>query len=249
MNRSRTGWSLPLLLLAGCSPAYTPTVELYPGALPGSGGSGLSASGSAIASSGAASPSGSVAGSGHGSSSGISSSLDAGTGASGGGTGTAGPDAASQGEAAASGGGCSLSVAVTTVTDNGRYSPRNIGAIWITKSSGAFVKTLEVWAGQRMSHLTMWGSVTASAGMSRNTVDAVTGATLSSHETHNVSWNCTDTAGTVVPDGPYRVYFEMTDRNASGPNSFVAFTKAPMSQKVTPPDATYFKQISLVFSP
>jgi hypothetical protein len=162
--------------------------------------------------------------------------------------GSSGPDASAR-EGAASGGGCSLSVTVTTVTDNGNYSPRNIGAIWIANGSGAFVKTLAAWAGQRISHLTMWGSVTAAAGMSRNTVDAVTGATLSSHRTHNVSWNCTDTNESVVPDGPYRVYFEMTDRNASGPNSFVAFTKAPMSQTLMPPDATYFKQISVVFSP
>ena len=265
VNRGPTACSFPLLLLGcslvggslvGCSPAYAPTVELWPASdasltgitvpISASSGSGSSASGSAHGSS-AASQSGSASGSGRGSSSGTNS-LDAGTGASEA-SGTSGPDAASQLEGAASGGGCSLSVSVTTVTDNGNYSPRNIGAIWIANGSGAFVKTLAAWAAQRIRHLTMWGSVTATAGLSRNTVDAVTGATLSMHETHNVSWNCTDTAGRIVPDGPYRVYLEMTDQNASGPNAFVAFKKAPMSQTLMPPDATYFKHLSLVFSP
>jgi hypothetical protein len=69
------------------------------------------------------------------------------------------------------------------------------------------------------------------------------------HRTHNVTWNCTDVTANVVPDGAYRAYFEMTDRNASGPNMFVDFTKGPKAVSVSPPDQAYFKGINLMFTP
>jgi hypothetical protein len=163
------------------------------------------------------------------------------------GTSNSGSDAGATGPS--DGGGCSLSVTVTTVTDNGSFSPRNIGAIWIATGTGVFVKTLALWAANRTSHLTLWGSMTAAANLPRNAVDAITSATLSMHETHQVSWNCTNTSEKVVADGPYRVYFEMTDKNASGPNDFVAFTKGPAPESLMPPDAPYFKGISVVFVP
>lgn len=146
-------------------------------------------------------------------------------------------------------GSCSLSVTVTTVTANGNYSPRNVGAIWIARDNAAYVKTLAVWARQRISRLTLWNSTTSQAGLSDNTVDAITGATLSNHQTHKVSWNCTDTSRSLVPDGAYRVYFEMTDKNGAGPNTFVSFTKGPMPFNLSPPDQNNFKGMSLVYTP
>jgi hypothetical protein len=52
-----------------------------------------------------------------------------------------------------------------------------------------------------------------------------------------------------VPDGAYRVYFEMTDRNGSGPHTFVNFTKGPMPFNLSPADQSNFKGIDLVFAP
>jgi len=52
-----------------------------------------------------------------------------------------------------------------------------------------------------------------------------------------------------VPDGAYRVYFEMTDRNGAGPNTFVSFTKGPMPFNLSPPDQNNFKNMSLVYAP
>lgn len=145
--------------------------------------------------------------------------------------------------------GCSLAVSLTTATNGGRYNPRNIGAIWIANGSGRFVKTLAAWARTRIGHLTQWTSVSSAAGLNRNTVDAVTGATLSTHQVHNVTWNCKDTTGAVVPDGPYLLGFEMTDNNSTGPNRTVSFTKGPMPFQTTAPDSTTFKSISLRFTP
>ncbi len=150
---------------------------------------------------------------------------------------------------AGAGTGCTLAVTLTTVTDNGRYSPRNVGAIWIANGSGKFVKTLGAWARTRISRLTLWSSVSAAAGLSRNTVDAVTSATLSSHQTHNVTWNCKDTTGAVVPDGSYQLSFEMADDNATGPHGTVSFTKGPMPLQMSAPDSPNFKGITLRLTP
>jgi hypothetical protein len=144
---------------------------------------------------------------------------------------------------------CSLSVTVTTTTNNGFFSPRNVGAIWVAQGSGAFVKTLAVWAKARINDLNLWDNATSAAGLHRNTVDAITGATLSMHQTHNAKWNCKDTGEAAVPDGPYRVYFEMTDDNGSGPNTFVDFPKGSRALRLSAPDTAHFKSIELVFVP
>ena len=114
--------------------------------------------------------------------------------------------------------GC-LTVSFTTVSPKGKYSPRNIGAIWITDANGAYVKTLTVWAGKRAKYLTKW--ISSSGG---DKVDAVTSATLSSHGTRQGVWNCTDKAGQALGNGDYFLNAELTDRDGSGPYMKVPFT-------------------------
>jgi hypothetical protein len=143
---------------------------------------------------------------------------------------------------------CSLSVSVTTTAPGGKYQPRNVGAIWIADDTGAFLESLDVWGNRRLSHVTAWNAATKAAGVPGNTVDAVTSATLSTHRTHNVSWNCEDYNGQVVPDGTYRVYFEVTDSNNSGPNHFETFTKGPTAATAQA-SATNFNNIVLTFTP
>jgi hypothetical protein len=143
---------------------------------------------------------------------------------------------------------CSLGVSVKTTSTGGEYSPRNIGAIWIADGSGRFVKTLALWADERVDSLEAWLDATMQAGEDSNTVDAVTGATLSSHKTHMVTWNCTDVHGSLVPDGSYSVEFEMTDDNSAGPRTNVSFTKGAMPATFTG-DQTNFKSIQVVFTP
>lgn len=247
------------LFAASCT-SYQPALELWPSS---------DASSTTLASTGSAGRSGSAggsAGSGSTGTSGTGTATGSGAAASGGsiasGSDEGGIDAGSMdafatpdsGGSAGDGGsvttsGCNLSVTMTTVSPNGGFSPRNIGAIWVAQGSGTFVKTLSLWAQTRVSHLTLWSSATTAAGLRRNTVDAVTSATLPSHQTHKVSWNCTDTARAVVPDGSYRLYFEMTDDNVTGPSLFVPFTKSGVAATVSPPDAMNFKGVKLVFSP
>jgi hypothetical protein len=140
-------------------------------------------------------------------------------------------------------------IVVTTVDDFQCYSPQNVGAIWIAQSSGAFVKTLQLWAKTRIDHLVLWNSATKAAGLSRNTVDAITSATQQSFGTHVVYWNFTDTTGKTMPDGAYRVYFETTDQNVPGPNTFVSFTKGPTTATFTALDSANFMDLKVIVTP
>jgi hypothetical protein len=97
---------------------------------------------------------------------------------------------------------------ITTHSTGQNYDPRNIMAVWITDDTDNFVQTLKKRANNRQQYLYKW---IASSG--QNTVNAITGATLSSHQTHNLSWNCQDVSGSTVPDGWYRVRGEYTTRN------------------------------------
>jgi hypothetical protein len=249
---------LAAALVASCEAVpYEPQAELWPSATAvgpsGSGGLGGRATGSGGGSGGHDNGGNVGSGGDQGSGGDVGSGGDTGLGGSsaGGSAGTAGSqDTGGQG---GSMGGqlshpCTLAVTMTTVTDNGRYSPRNVGAIWIDDASGKFLKTLEKWGNRRDGNLS-WYDATYSAGLERNTVDAITGATLSSHKTHNATWNCTDTDGNLVDYGPYSLHFEMTDANHSGPTASFDFSVSTMPFTLTPPDEPNFKGIKVVFTP
>ena len=68
-----------------------------------------------------------------------------------------------------------LEISVRTVENGANFSPRHVFAAWIEDNVGNFVKTLELNAAARKQYLYTWNS--ASSG---NTVDAVTGSTLTS---------------------------------------------------------------------
>lgn len=144
---------------------------------------------------------------------------------------------------------CSLKVQVLTVTTGKGYDPKNVGAIWVADSAGKFVKSLNVWAGTRASHLNKWRADTSAAGLASNKVDAMTGATMSNHAQRTGTWNCTNAMKAPVADGNYKVCFEMTESNGAGPNSCVDFVKGPTSAMVMPPDEMNFKGRVLQFTP
>ena len=98
---------------------------------------------------------------------------------------------------------------MTTVTARGRYAPDNVGAVWITDSSGRFVKTLKTWGLRRLGNATAWQ--TASLG---NNVDAVTGATRQSHGPLQATWNCTDVSHQPVVNGSYTLNVTFAESDA-----------------------------------
>lgn len=137
-----------------------------------------------------------------------------------------------------------LYVSVATSTAGGNYSPRNIVAIWVTDSSGKFVKTLTVYADKRKSDLTNWVSAS-----NKNTTDAVTGATLTSFGTITAKWNGTNTSGTVVADGSYNLCMELTDKGGTGNYSKFEFTKGATELSLTPANVSSFSSISIKWMP
>jgi len=139
-----------------------------------------------------------------------------------------------------------LSISVATGSTGGNYAPRNILAIWIEDSSGKFVKTLLAYADKRKTHLNTWEAATTAAGSVYNSVDAITGATQSSHATRTCIWNGTNYSKTLVPDGDYKLRMELTDKNGTGNTASFTFTKSANSQKLTPAEVLpSFKTVSL----
>lgn len=118
-----------------------------------------------------------------------------------------------------------LSVNFTTNSYNGKYAPKHVLAAWITDDSGAFVKSLMVYASSRKSYLTNWYKSTSSG----DKTDAVTGATLNSHGALNCTWNGKNSAGTTVPDGVYKLCVEFTENNSTGRYTTFSFTKGVSS--------------------
>jgi hypothetical protein len=137
----------------------------------------------------------------------------------------------------------------------GRYSPRNVGAIWIEDGSGKFVKTIERWAAIRSGDLRRWSSASGGWGFSffgapsasPDAVDAVTAATLTTHKAHNPTWTMKDGSGAVVADGSYKVVLEVAD--GSNAVTELMFTKGPMAQTVTAPAGRGFASFTATYTP
>lgn len=164
--------------------------------------------------------------------------------------GTAGPP-----PVAASAG--TLTIDFNTVGIGGRYAPRNVGAVWILGPSGKFVKTLERWAAVRAVHLKKWASSGAppwsaffGIGAPPDELDAVSRATLGSHQPHHLTWDLKDPAGMVVPDGKYTVSIELADDNSKASVSASAtFDKGPAPASVSPPDMAPYTGLKIMYQP
>lgn len=140
--------------------------------------------------------------------------------------------------------GMSLSLDFTTVSQRGRYAPKNIGAVWIEDATGKYVKTLDAWAAKRARYLTKW----VSKNPTGDRVDAISRATLPNHIAHHAIWNLKDSKGVVAPDGEYTIYIESTDQETSpGQWTSLKFTKSADPQTVMPPNATSYTGIKLVY--
>jgi hypothetical protein len=131
---------------------------------------------------------------------------------------------------------------VRTTSPGGTYAPRNIGAIWVEDDNGQFLQTLERWANNRRQYLYTWNSRTGG-----NVVDGITGATRSSHTTHNLSWDFTNFSGDTVAPGNYVMWVEMTDRHSQGPVYSFSFPYMGSAETISPPEQTYFHNMELSY--
>jgi len=142
-----------------------------------------------------------------------------------------------------------LTVTATTSSAGGNFAPKNIVAIWVEDEQGNFVKTLLAYAQTRKTHLNTWEASTTAAGSAFNVVDAITGATKSSHGTRTCSWNAKDFNQNIVADGNYTVWMELTDKNATGNFSSFNFTKGAEPVNLTPLNVPSFGSISISWEP
>lgn len=134
---------------------------------------------------------------------------------------------------------------VTTITDGGTYSPRNVFAIWVTDAQTNFVKTLLCRANSQKRWLIQWNQ--NSGG---DVTDGITGATRTSHGATNVIWNCRNSSGALVPDGQYRILVEFTERNGQGPyTTAVSFVKGSAPVSLSPANLPRFTGMSLTYTP
>lgn len=137
-----------------------------------------------------------------------------------------------------------LTVEFKSATAGGKYSPRNVVAVWVEDENGEFVKTLLAYADRRITHLNNWESTTDKKGVKYDRTDAITGATKSSHETRSCLWDGTDYNKNVVADGNYSLCMELTDKNSTGNYSSFSFIKGE-TNKVEPGDVPSFLNISI----
>lgn len=141
-----------------------------------------------------------------------------------------------------------LQYTVRTVTYNGTYAPRNAGVIWITNSQNQFIKTLKIWAASYRLTLIRWIQ-----NSGNNTIGAITSASLSNHQLHNVSWDGKDYQNIEVPDGEYKINVEFTEHNATASNlgkfKSITYTKGNVAFFNTYPNEAYFSDLSLGWEP
>jgi flagellar hook assembly protein FlgD len=143
----------------------------------------------------------------------------------------------------------SLTFTVRTLTNSTGYSPKHVLSIWIKDSLGNFIVSRKVMAASRKKHLVKWV-----ASSNYNTTSATTGATLSAHQTHTITWDGKDYNNQSVTDGVYQVWVEYTSENSangqpSGPSMSVLFHKGPVSEHLTPANLAYFQNIMLDWVP
>ena len=107
-------------------------------------------------------------------------------------------------------------------------------AVWITDQDDNFVRTITKMGVNEDYYLFKW-KLSALA----NVADAITGATLTSHESHNYVWDCKNKEGVIVSDGAYSLNIEFADDDSQGPVTKINFTKGD-TITILPTDETYF---------
>lgn len=144
-------------------------------------------------------------------------------------------------------GGWQLAITLTTSSPGGdlRFDPEHVHAVWAETQGGAFIKTIGRWGVVEYGHLTQWEAADGTH------IDGWTGATPKAYQQHHVVWDFTDRSDQEVPDGTYRIRFELTNHNAEQ-NQFhrtsVIFQKDGQARSESYPDQGGYRDIKLDYS-
>jgi hypothetical protein len=130
---------------------------------------------------------------------------------------------------------------------NKTYTPTNVGAVWIEDGAKNHIKTLDVWADERLAALFVWRK----RGCGRLELDAISGATRPDHGLpHEAMWAGDDLHGNPVPDGPYRLNIEVTETEGDYSKwSEIEFQKGTQAFSDMPPDHPAHKGLSITYAP
>jgi hypothetical protein len=113
-----------------------------------------------------------------------------------------------------------------------------MGAIWVEKPDGSFVRSLKVWRlhAERKQHLVGYNKVCECPKP-----DVTATATLNKHREHVASWDMTDRDGAAVPEGTYTLHIEVADYDVA--NELRLNKEAPST--VMPESAAFFTGLKL----
>lgn len=136
-----------------------------------------------------------------------------------------------------------LKLTVTSVSYGGKYANRHCIAAWIKTKDGKYVNSFLVYAKSRITHLTDWK---ANSGSIKG--DAITGATINPHRTHNVTIKARDYQGKALAKGDYILCFQMTEANNAGKTYYYNFSIGDNSFDLFPAGSANFKSIKLSYT-
>jgi hypothetical protein len=128
----------------------------------------------------------------------------------------------------------------TTASTGGQYSPKNVGAAWIERGGGGWIKMLDGWFFLRGGNL---GKLVGAAG--GRPLDAITSATLPNHRAHHNTWNLLDSTGAPVAAGAYQLVLEVTDRNNASRSIVIPFNLGSAPETMNPAGDQYFSGITI----
>ena len=135
-------------------------------------------------------------------------------------------------------------------------TPKNIGAIWIEDSEGRLVRSLQVWANERLLDLAKYNRARDLADgkldgkLSPKDVDATTSATVRGYMARHVTWDLKNRAGADVPAGKYTLVVEVADKdNHEGDNpgewASVEFDTKQRPMLMNPEPTQYYTDMKL----
>ena len=153
-----------------------------------------------------------------------------------------------------------LNIKFTTLQPDpsGEYGNEHIHVVWLADTSDNFISTVgtnvgiqrTVWAGKRKgSFKTWWGLGNESDRQSD--IAARTGATQTSYKAYDIKWNFRKLDGSEIPNGTYRLYFELTNADNGGRRNYTYFTitKGNSSWTEGPTTQDRYKDVELTFTP
>ncbi len=142
-----------------------------------------------------------------------------------------------------------LEVSFATEVYGGKYAPANCGAVWIEDAVGAYVRTLELWAGERQPSVVSWSA--SICGDDPTIADVVTGATLKQPASHTATWDTKDFLGNIVSDGLYSLWMQVTETEIfpEGPLVKFDFTKGSARFEESVETMRGFRDVVVTYSP